>query len=719
MAAGIKKRIKNALADNNLQTALGRLAVLTKGGRRMGMKGIDFEVLRNDLHDRKEKSIANLPHLIQQFKENAAAAGAIVYEAGDAREANEYVLRLARQHGVRHIVKSKSMLTEEIGLKEHLEQAGIHVVETDIGERIVQLAGERPAHIVGPAIHKTVDQIAELLSRVTGNEIGTGSQELLDTIRDSLRQSYLDAEMGISGANICIAETGTLVIVTNEGNGQIVTTLSPLHVAIVGMEKLMGGLEDANAVLHLLSRCCVGPRLTVYTSFITGTGSAGDIGGIPLCGGQGPRELHIVLVDNGRSELRNSPEFRKALYCIKCGACLNICPVFASVAGQVYGHIYQGGIGTILTAFFHDPQRAHELSEMCMGCLACRTVCPSGIDIPRLIRNLKARKVRKHGFPLLKRVAYRGILKSPSRTESAARALAKLQQPFLDADYMIRKLPYPLGNLTDTISLPGINSSLLAGRMRSHQTPETGTKAKVAFFAGCVTAYAYPDLGDAVFKLLDECDTAPYYPAGQACCGAPAYFSGDSSTGLTLARHNIESLLLMEPDYVVTVCPGCAAMLKNEYPLLTSGDAALHKSALKLGAKVRDLSQLLIELGSESAEKATGGEIVTYHDPCHLKRGLGVFTEPRKLIEKAGYELVEMNDPDACCGFGGDALLTHPELCGSILKRKLDNIEATGVNTVVTACTACVLQLRGGLDRRKSPIKVVHIAEFLAKESTK
>jgi len=715
MGSGIKQRIKNALADKNLQTALGRLAVLTKSGRRMGMSGIDFEALRQDLHDRKAKAIADLPSLIQQFKASAAAAGALVYEARNADDANEYVLRLAKRHGVRHIVKSKSMLTEELGLKDHLEHAGISTVETDIGERIVQLAGERPAHIVGPAIHKTVDQIAELLSRATGNEVGTGSQELLDTIRNSLRQSYLDAEMGISGANIGIAETGTLVILTNEGNGQIVTTMSPLHIAVVGMEKLMGSLEDANAVLRLLSRCCVGPRLTVYTSFITGTSSGGNFSGIPLGGGQGPRELHIVLVDNGRTELRNSPEFREALYCIKCGACLNVCPVFGSVAGQVYGHIYQGGIGTILTAFFHDPERAHELSEMCMGCLACRTVCPSGIDIPHLIRNLKSRKIREKGFPLLKRVAYRGILKSPGRTESAARALATLQQPFLDADYMIRKLPFPLGSLTDTISLPGINANLLAGRMRSRFIPEPLAKPKVAFFAGCVTAYAYPDLGEAVFKLLDAYGAAPFYPAGQACCGAPAYFSGDSNTGLTLAKHNIESLLQMEPDYIVTVCPGCAAMLKNEYPALTAGDAALHESALKLGDRVRDLTQLLIELGGVRSMKSTISEKVTYHDPCHLKRGLGVFTEPRKLIEEAGHELVEMNDADACCGFGGDALLTHPDLCGSILKRKLDNIEATGVNTVVTACTACVLQLCGGLDKRKSPIKVVHIAALLAK----
>jgi Fe-S oxidoreductase len=249
--------------------------------------------------------------------------------------------------------------------------------------------------------------------------------------------------------------------------------------------------------------------------------------------------------------------------------------------------------------------------------------------------------------------------------------------------------------------------------MMPHSSPAPGAKLKVAFFAGCVTAFAYPDLGEAVIKILREYEAAPYYPVGQACCGAPAYFSGDSDTALVLAKHNIKSLSEIEPDYIVTVCPGCAAMLKNEYPALASDDTALHESALKLSEKVRDLSQLLIELSDARRVKPAGNKKVTYHDPCHLKRGLGVSVEPRQLIKDAGYEIVEMNDSDACCGFGGDALLTHPELCGSILKRKLANIEATGVDTVVTACTACVLQLRGGLDKKKSPIRVVHIAELL------
>lgn len=710
-----KKKIKRALADDNLQLALRRFTALTKLGRQFGMTGIDFEALRQDLHTRKEKCIEDQPDLIDRFKANAASAGACIYEAADAEDAQAYVLKTCKEHAIKHIVKSKSMLTEEISLREHLENNGIKVDETDIGERVVQLAGERPVHIVGPAIHKTVEQIADLFTQHTGKQVSTDSQELLDTVRRSLRQSYLDADMGISGANIGIAETGTLVILTNEGNGQIVTTLPPVHIALVGIEKLVHDFADANAVLRLLSRSCVGTKMTVYTSFITGTSHSGAVSGVALPGGQGPRELHIVLVDNGRRELRASAEFREALYCIKCGACLNVCPVFASVSGHVYGHIYQGGIGTILTAFFHDAKLAGELSEMCMGCLACKSVCPSGIDIPRLMLDLKNRLVSEEGLSLIKKIAYRDLLKYPHRIEGAVKACSILQRPFIEPDSIVRKLPYPLNGITDAVSLPGITANPLLKRMKGYSLPAAEGRPKIAFFSGCVTAFAYPEIGESVINIFNRLEAAPYYPVRQSCCGAPAYFSGDRDTALHMARHNIEELSELNPEYIVTVCPGCAVMLKNEYPKLVKTEPGLYSKAVKLAAGVCDFSQLCIRLGQTSDSKAATGEKVTYHDPCHLKRGLNIFAEPRQLIKQEGYQLIEMNDADACCGFGGDALLTHPELCGSILERKLANIEATGADTVVTACTACVLQLRGGLDKRKSPVKVLHIAELMAR----
>jgi iron-sulfur cluster protein len=712
MSRTMRKRVRKALADKDLQTAMARLMPLFKLGRQLGMTGIDFKALQQELHRVKEKAIDNMPQLIAQFKENAIGAGAIVFDARDAKTANDYVLKLAQKHGVQHIVKSKSMLGEEIGVREYLEHAGIETTETDIGEWIVQLGKETPSHISGPAIHKTIEQVAELFSKATGKQLNTDTQLLLDTARETLRQYYINAQMGISGANAAIAQTSTLVIVTNEGNGLMSTTLPPIHVAIVGYEKLLSSLEDVNALLRLLSRSTVGSKMPVYVSYITGPSTADTSPGTTSLSTQGPHELHIVLVDNGRSQMRESAEFREALYCVRCGACLNVCPVFASLAGQTYGHIYQGGIGTVLTAFHHGWDKAQDPASLCMGCMACKDVCPAGIDIPRLVLNLKTRLAEEKGLPWTSKLAFQSILKHPQRMDKTVKLASSLQRPFVDHDLMIRRLPYPLNPLAQTISLPAISDQSLYQRMKQTSPRKTG-KPRIAFYAGCVANYAYPELGEAATKALQEYDADPYYPMDQACCGAPAFFAGNIETALALARRNIEALEKTKPDYIVTVCPGCANMLQNEYPRLTVNEPKWHKKAKALASKIRDLSQLVLELAPAAEKKPPRNVKVTYHDPCHLKRGRGISNEPRQLLQREGFELVEMNDSDACCGFGGHVVLAYPELSGSVLNRKLDNIEATSAQIVVTNCAACLLQLRGGLDKRHSDIKAMHSAELM------
>jgi iron-sulfur cluster protein len=708
------KRVHRALMDENLQIALTRLLGLIKYVRQLTFAHLDFESLSQDIRRVKENSIANLPELVEQFKSQALKAGAVVYEAEDDKDASDYVLKLAQEHGVKHIVKSKSMLGEEIGLREHLERAGIGVTETDIGEWIVQLAGERPAHLVGPAVHKTIEQVAELISKATGQKLGTDPQALLDAARRALRQTYIEADMGISGANIAIAETGTLVVVTNEGNGCMSTTLPPVHAAVVGYEKIVPSWKDAAAILRLLSRCTAGMKMPVYVSHITGPSRTDAFPGPILRGAGGPGEVHIILVDNGRWQMRETDDFREALYCIKCGACLNVCPVFASVAGQTYGYIYQGGIGAILTAFLHSVDKAEEVASLCLGCMACKSACPARIDIPRMITRLRASLAQEKGLPWLNRMAYRGILRHQSRLDRAIRIGSYLQRPFIDKDHMIQRLPSPLNSLTQAISLPALSRRTLHDRLRDCSLPRPIDKPKVAFYSGCVAAYAYPEIGENVIKVLIECGAEPYYPAEQACCGAPAYFAGDMETALSLAKTNIAALEGTRPDYIVTVCPGCAAILQREYLNLTTAEPRWNQRARALARRIRDFSQLVLELTPSAIKKPSQNRKVTYHDPCHLKRGIGVFNEPRDLLQREGFEVVEMTDADTCCGFGGHVVLSYPELSKSILNRKLDNIEATGVDTVVTNCLACVLQLRGGLAKRHNCIKVVHSAELLA-----
>jgi Fe-S oxidoreductase len=422
-------------------------------------------------------------------------------------------------------------------------------------------------------------------------------------------------------------------------------------------------------------------------------------------------------VDNGRTQIRQSDEFKEALYCIKCGACLNICPVFGSVAGQIYGYIYQGGIGAILTAFLHGIDKAADPASLCMNCMACTEVCPAGIDIPHMILSLRKNIVAQSGLSWTDKITYHGILSHPGRLNTTIKVGSYLQSPFVGKDSMIRRLPYPLNSLTRTISLPAAAHHPLHHRMKNFSSPGETAQPTVAFYAGCVADYAYPEIGEDVMKYLQKCDAAPYYPRKQTCCGAPALVTGDEETCIKLAKINIAAIEEMNPDYVVTVCPGCAVMLQQEYPRLLANDPEWSERAKAMSTKIRDFSQLVLQLTSTAEKMPSQNLKVTYHDPCYLRRGLGIYHEPRQLLNREGFEIIEMNDADVCCGFAGTFVLEYPELSGSILNRKLDNIEAAGVDIVVTNCTPCVLQLRGGLDKRKSNIKVMHSAELLAKYS--
>jgi Fe-S oxidoreductase len=431
----------------------------------------------------------------------------------------------------------------------------------------------------------------------------------------------------------------------------------------------------------------------------------------------GPKEMHIVLLDNGRMQMRESGVFREALYCIRCGACLNRCPVFASIAGQVYGHIYQGGIGAVLTAFMHSRTEAGEIAGLCMGCQACKEACPAGIDIPRMITMLKAKLVTEEGLSAGEKLALRGVLKHPRRLRGTARLGAVALKPFTGKDAMVRSLPRPLKSVTDTISLPSLASTTLRQRLSKRSSAKKPGQVTVALYAGCVAEYAYPELGENAVSVLRDRGAHVVFPADQACCGAPALYAGDRDSAIAMAKINIRALEKEGADLVVTVCPGCAVVLKKEYPELLKDDADWSKRANAVSGRVRDFSQVALEL--KPTDKPARGVRVTYHDPCHLRRGLGVFKEPRELLRREGYDLVEMPCADVCCGFGGDMLLKYPELSAAVLKRKLDCIEMAKADIVVTNCTACILQIRGGLDKRKSKIRVLHTAELLAGQNKK
>ncbi len=337
-------RIDHALATPKLQDALHKFGDAFLLAREKAFSQYDFETLRQEIADSKDEVAAHRQQYLDQFITNAEAAGAKSLSRQNRRRRQSAILLIwPRPKGVKLVAKSKSMASEETHLNQALENAGIEALETDLGEWIIQLAGQRPSHMVMPAIHMFKEEVAELFSKVTGVEEPAEIAHLVQVAREQLRQGYLDADMGITGANIAVAETGGIALVTNEGNARLVSTLPKIHVALLGIEKIVPTLEDAATIIRTLPKNATGQLLTSYITWIRGAVPCGD----------DEKELHLVLLDNGRSALAESPQCRDALRCIKCGACANVCPVYQTVGGHVFGHVYIGAIGIILTAFFH------------------------------------------------------------------------------------------------------------------------------------------------------------------------------------------------------------------------------------------------------------------------------------------------------------------------------------------------------------------------------
>jgi L-lactate dehydrogenase complex protein LldF len=448
-------RVAQALADPDLHIALDRAVEHSTTVRIKAMASLpDADALRDHARRVRAHTLSRLDSYLTQFTQAVEAAGGQVHWARDAAEARRIVLDLAGAHDVKRVVKSKSMVSEEIGLNHALEAAGIEVVESDLGEYIVQLAGETPSHIITPAIHKTKEQVGELLHQKLGMPLTHDPLEMTVAARAELRRIFLSADMGVSGVNFGVAETGTLCLVTNEGNGRMTTTLPRLHVALMGIERLVPTLEDLSLMLQLLGRSATGQKLSVYTSLLTGprrpsTASKGE--GEP----DGPDQLHLVLVDNGRSRILGS-RLAEILYCIRCGACLGACPVYREIGGHAYGGVYTGPIGAVLTPALYGVEHWADLPHASSLCGACREVCPVRIDLPKLLLDLRDEEVHAGEFPLWLRWglrAYRVTATSPARFRLASRLAAWATHLFARQGW-IRRLPPPLSAWTDSRDFP-------------------------------------------------------------------------------------------------------------------------------------------------------------------------------------------------------------------------------------------------------------------------
>jgi iron-sulfur cluster protein len=706
-----KLRLQKALHNPSLRRALERFADSYVISREQVFAGRDFEALRQRIAAIKSEAASRFEELAEEFTRQVTARGGIVFRAPDAAAAREYILKVAKEHGVAELVKSKSFATEEIQLNEYLQEHGITCYETDLAEWILQLMpGERPSHMVMPAIHLPKEEVARVFSRYLGQPVEPEIKNMVRLARRELREKFLRAGMGISGANIAVAETGTIIICTNEGNARLTTTVPPVHIAVLGYEKLVPRMMDVVPILEALPRSGTAQPITSYITMITGP--------VPVIrgGGEGPKEFHVVLLDNGRLKMAADSIFKEALQCIRCAACTNVCPVFQLVSGQVYGFIYSGGIGSILTAFFNSLGDAAEPQSLCIGCRRCAEVCPAQINIPDLVLKLRERVVEEQGLPVTYRVALHGVVAKPKLMHTLLRVGSRLQGPVTRGQPFIRSLPFSFSSLTRGRSLPALAREPLRDRVKRLEGAVARPRLRAAFYSGCVIDFAYPEIGEAVFHILKQAGVQVVFPQGQACCGAPAVYAGDQKTALELARTNIAALEEVEPEVVITACPTCAVALKHDFPRLLALNEGWHKRAEKLAAKVKDFTELAKELGCAQGGSWQGPRIkITYHDSCHYKRHLRLDKVAREvLLKQAGLELVEMAESDRCCGFGGSYSLKYPEISLTLLERKIKHILESGAEIVVTDCPGCLIQLRGGLDQKGSSIQVKHTAEILA-----
>jgi iron-sulfur cluster protein len=701
-----RQNVRGALDDRFLRKAMDMFAVAYRSSRKDAFAGVDKDRLIDEVARRKDNAIANMGQLLEQFTATAQKNGLNVHVAENARQANEIISAIAADSKVKKIIKSKSMTSEETLLNHHLEAKGYDVTETDLGEWIIQLRKERPSHMVLPAIHLSRYQVSDLFSDVTGTRQGHDIEKLVKVARRELRQKFAEADMGITGANFAIADTGTIGLATNEGNARLVTTLPRIHVALVGMEKLVPTLQDALAINRVLPRNATGQSITSYITWITGPA--------PWTGeGHQKKAMHIVFLDNGRRSLAGHHDFKQVLRCVRCGACANVCPVYRMVGGHQMGHIYIGAIGLILTYFFHGRDPARNLIQNCIHCGGCKEICAAGIDLPGLINKVHTAILNEEGHPL-KSTLLSKVLSNRQLFHRLLRAAQLAQKPLVDDQGFLRHLPHLFSKEHAFRQLPAIASRPFRDRWPSLKSKPDDPRLRIALFSGCVQDFVYPEHLEAAVDLFAEHRIAVRFPMQQTCCGLPVQMMGEPEAARQVAARNVLALAADDIDYVVTLCASCASHLKKGYPDLLVKPSSLVQKARRLAEKVLPFSSFcndVLDIPADPAISSRGK--ITYHAPCHLCKGLGVRRAPHRLIEKSGYDFIPAVEEETCCGFGGTYSTKFPAISSEILNKKLNDAVATGARHLVTECPGCLMQLRGGARQRKMDLTVHHLSEIV------
>lgn len=687
-------RVEAALANPRQQEALRSGLPNLRHKRDQAFQEFDFDAGRADLKERRRANLDQLPELVSQFQSRLEAAGGQFHLARDATQANAIIGEICRQaaaaagltpggdaDGRRPIVtKSKSMATEEIELNQHLAEIGMEVCETDLGEYIIQRLGERPSHLVGPAMHLSIDDWAESM------HTQADPQAIMAKARAELRDKFINATVGISGANAAIAETGTVMLVTNEGNADLTITLPRVHIAVFGIDKVVGSLDDAVSILRMLTRSATGQPLVSYVNWVTGPSGSADIAGVYVTGAHGPREMHCVVLDNGREEMRSDPIFRDALTCIRCGACSNACPPFMAVGGHQFGHIYSGPIGLVLTPFHHGMEAAELPNSLCAQCNACQEICPVDIPLPAQILELRR---REHPMTAKKRA----LLTTWSHPAAARTALR--------AGAVAAKV------------VPGLSPMPLATRPYRAQVERGGEGTPVTIFASCLVDRVTPQAGVALQQILHAAGHRVEFPRDQWCCGLMCANAGDMERGRRLEHHLVAKLAATEGP-IVTPSASCFGALTMDAPSWGEPAAELEGVARRMQDSTRYLLDLLTR--RPDLVRPVDGERprIAYHDSCQTKRQLGLVSEPRRVLELAGYEVVELPDIALCCGFGGSFSLDWPQVADRLGEWKLEALRDSGCTVLASDNPGCLAHIAETAKRHGAGVRVQHVLELVA-----
>ena len=650
---------------------------------------------RDEIREIKTSSISHLDDLVSQFASNCEKNGNAVFFAKTGEDVVNYVSRLIQKHGVTIVGKSKSLTTEEIELNAHLleRNKGVDIIETDLGERIIQLVKEKPYHLVFPAIHKSQQEVADIFSNATNSNVAGDLDSIMKAVRKHLKPTFLNAQMGITGANIGVAESGSFVIETNEGNARLVSSIPNVHVVVIGMEKIVGTWEEALKLVMAHPISATGTRLTNYVSILSQR--------LPL-GRETEREMHVIILDNGRQKMREDPWFNDGLNCIRCGACMNACPTYGVLGGHVFGYIYPGPIGIPWTKEIHGLEKAAEIAPLCISCGLCKEICPAEIDIPMMIAKVKEEDVEANGQLTANKVL--------SRSDDFARiasATAPLSNWILQ-NSLVRSLMSRLLGLEKRRKLPLFERNTLEKQFPKFKRRIATPRRKAVYFPDIFANYNAPDIGKTAIQLLEQLDVEVDIPRGLKPSGMPYVSYGELRRAKKIAETNVAILSeFTRRGYdVVATEPTATYCLREVYPKLLGNSYDSLQVAKQSFEYFEYLSACRGPAGS--TKKASGR--IGFHIPCH-QRALSGGKYTISMLKEIGYE-VKVIETGTCCGMAGTfGLKTGPlgyQLSMAVGKPLFDLFREEPIEFIVTESSVCGTQLAEG-----TGLKLVHPLELL------